>query len=331
VAHLARDEARAHGARPHDAGKRCGKGPRTRTLRIGQVEHHQVGRAAERGGGGRKAADESRILGAFEQIAGRIIAGMHQQIGTRHALRERARRCGALAERAAVGMRGGVEISGGDLGWLGIAPDQIGDPGPVSARRGAEDAREPADRGVGAARRRERIVRILLLAPRHGLHGGIKERDLGREQIAEQSGDAPGDVDARAPDHGERQHLDAGHPAAGVVPGRPASQIGDALGDLLAAGAQGGAAPQIDHERTRHLAMGLQVRADHLVRCERAQIHGGRGRQHAGIGGVEIASGRQHIAPPARRRAGRPGRNAAAIEGGEEGGAFGEGTVFTSP
>ena len=57
------------------------------------------------------------------------------------------------------------------------------------------------------------------------------------------------------PADGGRQHFDAGDAAAGMVPDRPAAHQRQTLRDLLAAGAQGGAAPQIDDDRARHVAM----------------------------------------------------------------------------
>ena len=83
VAHLARDEARIDGAGAHDAGQRGVERPRAGALRVGDIEHDQVGRAAERRGRRREAAHEGGILGAFEQIAAGIVARMHQQVGGR--------------------------------------------------------------------------------------------------------------------------------------------------------------------------------------------------------------------------------------------------------
>ena len=75
-----------------------------------------------------------------------------------------------------------------------------------------------------------------------------------------------------------------------------------------------GAAPEVDDDRAQELAVRLQMRAHDLVGGEPAEVHGGRRRQGARIGGEEIAAGRQHVAPPARRRAGRAGRDAVAVE-----------------
>ncbi len=219
-------------------------------------------------------------------------------------------------------MRRGREISRADGFGVGAASEQIFDAGTVSARCGAEDAIKPRC-AAGAPQRSQRIFIIGFVARGDRLHGGIKERDLRREQIAEQAGDAPGNIDTRASHGPSRQNLDAGHTAAGMIPDRPATHQRQALRDLLAAGAQGGAAPKIDHDGARRLAMRLQMRAQNFVGGEPAEVHRGLRRQRARIGGEEIAAGWQHVAPSARRRAGRAGRDAAAVERRDEGRAFG--------
>ena len=186
------------------------------------------------------------------------------------------------------------------------------DAGAIGAGRRAEDARRcrriVAGRAAGGG---ERIVVVGVGTRRNRPHRRVDERDLRREKIAEQPGDAPRHVDARPTDRGRRQHFDAGHAPGRVIPGRAAAHQGEALGDLFAAGAQGRAAPQIDDQRARHLAMRLQMAADHLVGGKPPELHRGRGRQHARVGGEEIAAGRQHVAPAARRRPGGAGRDAA--------------------
>ena len=142
VAHEAGDEARVDGAAAHDP-RQCGvERPRPRPLRIGEVEHDQIGVTAERRGRGRKAADEGGVLRAFEQIAAGIVARMHQQVGAGDALREAAGRRRADAVGAAIGVRGGGEIGGAERVAVALAPEQVLDAGAVGARRGAVDARE---------------------------------------------------------------------------------------------------------------------------------------------------------------------------------------------
>ena len=167
---------------------------------------------------------------------------MHQQVGVGDALRKCAGRCVAFAVGAAIGVRRGGEIGGADRVGVRAAAEQILDAGAIGARRGAEDAIETRLR-LPPARGGERIFVVVLVARGDRLHGGIDQRDLRREQIAEQSGNAPGDVDARTADGRRRQHFDAGDAAARRLPDRPAAHQRKSLRDLLAAGAQRGAAP----------------------------------------------------------------------------------------
>ncbi len=88
--------------------------------------------------------------------------------------------------------------------------------------------------------------------------------------------------------------------------------------DFLPAGAQGGAAPEIDHRGARHFAVGLHIRANHLIGREPSQIGRGRRRQHARIGGEHVATGRQDIAAAARRGTSRPRCDSPPVQGGED-------------
>ena len=129
----------------------------------------------------------------------------------------------------------------------------------------------------------------------------------------------------RAAHGGGRQDLDAGDAGAGMIPDRPAAHQRESLRDLFAAGAQRCAAPKIDHDGARPLAVRLQMRAHDFVGGEPAENHRGRRRQGARVGGEEIAAGRQHVAPPACRRPGWARRDAAAVERREQRRAFGVG------
>ena len=320
--HLPGDEARIDRAHAHDARQRRRQGSRARALRIGQVEHDEIDGAAEHFCRRREAADEGHVFRTFQKIARRIVARMDQEVGRCNALRESARCSVAFACGAAISMRGGREIGGAERCGIGFAAEQIFNAGAVGARRGAEDAIESS--GAACAPRLGQWIFVGRFVARGDcLHGGIEKRDLRRKEIAEQSGNAPGDIDARAAHGGGRQDLDAGHAAAGMIPDRPATHQREPLRDLFATRAQSGAAPKIDHDGARQFAMALQVRAHDFVGGEAAEIHGGRRRQGARIGGEEIAAGRQHIAPPARRRTGRTRRDAAAVEGRDKRGALG--------
>ena len=194
------------------------------------------------------------------------------------------------------------------------------DAGAVSAGCGAEDAEEPryALAVHCAPRRCKRIVVVILIAGGDSLYRGVKECDLRWKEIAKQPGDTPGNIDARASDRGGRQHFDPGDAARGMVPDRPAAHERQSLRDLLAAGAQCRASPEVDDHRPRHLAVRLQMRAHHFVGGEPAKLHRGWCRQRARIGGEKIASGRQHIAPSARRRSSGARCDTASVECREE-------------
>ena len=107
------------------------------------------------------------------------------------------------------------------------------------------------------------------------------------------------------PSDRRRQHLDAGDAAGRGVPLRPAAHQRKSLSDFLAAGAQRGRAPEVDHQRARPVAMVLHVAPQHFGSSGFADVEGGRRRHGARVGGEEVAAGRQDIDPcgpaPARR------------------------------
>lgn len=65
-----------------------------------------------------------------------------------------------------------------------------------------------------------------------------------RERVAEEARDAEGDVDARAAQLGERDGLQAGDAAGGVVPDGADAEQGERLGDVVACGAHRARTPQ---------------------------------------------------------------------------------------
>ena len=292
---------------------------RARAGRIGGVERDQVGAAAERGKCGREAADEGDVGRAFEDVAAGIVAGVDQQFGLDSRSREGAGRGLAVAVGAAEGVRGGVHEGAADL--FARRPICRSPAAPRCRRRRCRATMPKTRRGglpVVAQRFGERVVAVGLVARGDRADRRVDQRDLRREHVAEQAGDAEGHVDARPAERGRRQHLDAGDAAGRGVPLRAAAHQRQALRDLLAAGPQAGAAPQVDHQRARPVAMVLRVAAQHLVGRGLAELERGRRRHGARIGGEQVAAGRQHVAAPARRRAGRAGRDVAAVERGEQ-------------
>ena len=164
VAHLAFDETWIDGAAAHDPGQRRIEGACARAARIGRVEHHQIGVASERGGSRGEAADMRHVLGAFEQVARRIVAAMQQQIGRGNARGEATGQRRALSLRAAITMRRGREIGGTERLAVAVLAEQLLDARAISAGRGAEDARER--RAIVACETCRGSQRIFVVAPR---------------------------------------------------------------------------------------------------------------------------------------------------------------------
>ena len=98
--------------------------------------------------------------------------------------------------------------------------------------------------------------------------------------------------------------------------------------DFFTPRAQARASPQIDDERARHLAVGLQIAADHLVGGESAEVEGGAGRQRARVGSEEIAAGGKDVAPAALGGARRAGRNSPSVKRGDDRRALGRGACL---
>src|SRR5262245_16711333 len=109
------------------------------------------------------------VLGAFEQVAGRVVAWVQEQVGAGHLL-SKADIGPTLALGAAVSMRGSGEIGCADIGR--VAPQQVFGARPVGPGRIAEDAVEPAA-ASGTRSSGERILIVVLFAlgdePRRGV------------------------------------------------------------------------------------------------------------------------------------------------------------------
>ena len=91
------------------------------------------------------------------------------------------------------------------------------------------------------------------------------------------------------------------------VPHRPHAEQRHRLREVVAAGAHGGAAPEVDDDAARPVAVVLHVARDHLVGGAPADLPGRPRRDGARIDGVEVAPGRQHVEPAARGAPAGPG------------------------
>ena len=183
------------------------------------------------------------------------------------------------------------------------------EPDAVGARRRAEHAREARAFEPG-----ERIVVGALLERGDSANGGGEERDLARKDVAEEAGNAQGHIDPRPAQHRQRQNLEAADAAGRSVPGRPAADERESLSEIVAAGAHGRRAPEVDDDALRPVAVVLGVAGQNLLGRAPPDLPGVAGRRRARIDGVEIAPGRQHVETAARRRAGRSGGDEASAE-----------------
>ena len=164
---------------------------------------------------------------------------------------------------------------------------------------------------AGPPQTRQRVLVGGLVPRGDGGDGGVDQRDLRAEHVAEQAGDPPGHIDPRPAEHRRRQHLDRRDPPGGLVPDRPAAHQRQPLRDLLAPRPQAGAAPEVDHQRARPVAMLLGEPPQHLVRRGAAQRIGGRRRQGARIGGDRgCARSAAHRCAPAPARPPAPAAHA---------------------
>ena len=195
--------------------------------------------------------------------------------------------------------------------------DQRGHARAVGARGRSVDAHGGFAEGGFVQIARDTGQRIDLgafLPPPDRPHHRVEHRDLRFERVAEQAGDAQGHIDPRPAQPVRRDDLEAGDPAGAFVPHRLCADQHQRERQVLPAGAHRGAAPQVDHQRARPLALFLQMPADQLVGRAPGQHHCGMGRHGARIDGEHVAAGRQHVAPAAGRRAGRTRFDEAAIE-----------------
>ena len=229
---------------------------------------------------------------------------------------------------AAVAVRGGGEIGRADRIGIGIAAEQILDAGAVGAGRRAEDAVEARPAG-GTPR-----------TVASGFSSSVSSRAATACTAASMSAICAGKRSRNRPEMRQVTSTRARPIAAVGSTSMPVtrplawSQIGR---QPISASPCAISSPPVRKvalpQRSMTTARGnspwrLQMRAHDFVGGEPAEFHRGRRRQRARIGGEEIAAGRQHVAPPARRRAGRARRDAAAVERREQRRALGRGACL---
>ncbi len=146
-------------------------------------------------------------------------------------------------------------------------------------------------------------------------HRVVQQGDDVREGVAEEAGDAQRHVDARAAQLLQRDRLQAGDPAGGVVPDRAHAEQGEGLGDVVAGGAHRAGAPEREPDRGRVGAVVVGgVPLDQRGGERLAGLPGELAGDGLRVDGVEVAAGRQHVDQAAQRRAGGAGRDEAALQ-----------------
>jgi hypothetical protein len=189
-----------------------------------------------------------------------------------------------------------------------IALNQPGQSGAVSARRRTENPR----RGAAQMRTRQPARRLRqgipiprLIARGEALHRHVEYRHLRFEGIAEQTGNPQGHIHARPLQHRQRQNFDPANPVGAVIPNRLDAHQHESERQILAPGAQCGAAPKIEHQAARPIPLLLQMAAQNRLRGFAGEHHGGAGRHPARVQAKQVAPGRQCVHPPPARRARR--------------------------
>lgn len=244
MAHLAGDEARVQRTGTDHPRQRGAKRARARPVRVGRVEHDEIGRAAEGLDRSGKTADVSHVGRPLQQVAAQIVLRMKEQVCGRNPVGKGAVLDLAKSLGPAKGIAARREIGRAKLRAARprAACQQFLGPGAIGSRRGAEDAPRPAP-GCD-----QRILVGRLLARGYGCDCRVKKRDLRAEHVAKEARDAPGDVDPGTADNGKRKDLDCRHPRRRGFPDRAAAEERETLRDRFSTAAQACASPEVEHD-----------------------------------------------------------------------------------
>ena len=252
-----------------------------------------------------------------------VVLGLGNKIDIREAASKRVARDLAL-HATAIGIAAPVEIDAGDIGPL--VPAALVDQRLQSRAIGAGFRAEHPVAGLplcplavhaagfqrlpaGANVRGNRIGAIRLIQQGNGADRAGDDIHLGRERVAEQSGDAKGDIDARPLQFGKRGDSKSRHAAGNFFPQRPRPDQRQYLRHVVAAGAHVRGAPGRQRDRARPFAGLLPVSFHQPLRGQPPDPPCRRRRYRANVNRKEIPSRRQHVGPSPRRRAGRTGTN----------------------
>src|SRR5262245_17162890 len=170
-----------------------------------------------------KAADECNIFCSFQQVAGRIFGEMHEQVGRGESRFEGTGSGYRRALGTPISMRDGSKVGPSKFLAIDVASQEILDTGTISSRRGTEDAGDRAGcvRGFPPSCGK-RVLVSWLLACCDRAYGRIDERDLGGEQVAEQTRNSPGHIDPGPTGACRRQNLYSVDAAGRSIPRRTA-------------------------------------------------------------------------------------------------------------
>ncbi len=208
-------------------------------------------------------------------------------------------------------MAGGVEKGGAKIGGLApvAARDDFAQPQAIDFLRRAENAFD-----LLAATPHERVEAFVFVKSRDGVSCVVKKRDQPGKHIAKKPGDVQADVDARELALCKRFDFEAADARRRRVPQWNDAEKRQRLRKIFAAGADRRAAPKIEHDLARVLAMLLRVPRHHLFRGAPTQVIGALRGRVARIDAIEIAARGQNVAASARGRARRSRLNEAAFE-----------------
>jgi len=151
------------------------------------------------------------------------------------------------------------------------------------------------------------------------LDGVVQHRHDVGEGVAEEPGDADRHVDARTAELGQVDDLEVVDPPGHVVPFGLYAEQREHLCDVVARGAHGAGAPHREADRGGVLPGLFQVALHQRLRHRLACLPGEPGRDRAGVHGVEVAAGREHVDQSAQRGAGRACRDETTVEGVQQG------------
>ena len=142
----------------------------------------------EREGGRGKAADKGSVFRSFQQVTYRIFRAMHQQVGGDESRFEGAGSGCRRSLGTAIGMRDGGKVGPSKFLAIDVASQKVLDTGTIGSGRGTKDARDRS----GCARTfppsgAKRVLVGWVFARCNRAHRCVDKRDLGGEQVAEQT------------------------------------------------------------------------------------------------------------------------------------------------